>query len=122
MRTIKFRAWDKKNGSMLQEVSTGTIEIWCAEDGRIAKSSDCAFMQFTGMEDSNGKEIYEGDILKTYPILGSDKIGDSSFKVIVEWSECGWIANGALTGYHSRISEVVGNIHENKHLTQSNEN
>ena len=43
-RTAKYRAWDKKNGNMLFDVSTGTITIWSHPDGRSAESKDCDFI------------------------------------------------------------------------------
>lgn len=67
MREIKFRAWDKVNKNMLYDVSTGTVTIWYKEIS--AKSENCVFMQYTGMTGKNGKEIYEGDIVKLENIL-----------------------------------------------------
>ena len=61
MREIKFRAWDKVNRLMLNNVSTGTITIF--DNGKKADYKDCIFQQYTGLKDRNGKEIYDRDIL-----------------------------------------------------------
>jgi uncharacterized phage protein (TIGR01671 family) len=60
MREIKFRAWGKsgvnKGRMMPFEQITHWRDWWC--------NKDVELMQYTGLKDKNGKEIYEGDILK----------------------------------------------------------
>ena len=67
--------------------------------------------QFTGLLDKNGREIYEGDVVKCRAVLDDNKI----FNKAVEWSNGGFIANGAL-GVNHNLVEVIGNIHENPEL------
>lgn len=64
-RTIKFRAWDGKKMNYQPIVSDGTDG---GETSRVMINEaiecfDYMLMQFTGLHDKNGKEIYEGDIL-----------------------------------------------------------
>jgi uncharacterized phage protein (TIGR01671 family) len=65
-REIKFRAWDKKQKIMLNNVSTGTVIIWdYTENRRIsANSSDCIFMQYTGRKWKDEIKIFTNSILK----------------------------------------------------------
>lgn len=74
----------------------------------IDKFDDDVLMQFTGLLDKNGKEIYEGDILR-----GLGKVYFHQGKFCVEYGEeWGWISKNA---------EIIGNIYENPELlTNSN--
>ncbi len=59
MREIKFRVWDKRQG------------LWVAgwaidQSGTSSETGDKVFMQFTGLTDGIGGEIYEGDIVDFY--------------------------------------------------------
>lgn len=99
-REIKFRAWDKRDKEMINIKNwywfeeLGIMEL-DDENGR-----DYIFMQFTGLKDKKGKEIYEGDIIKT-------SVGNEE----VEWLSVGW----SLLCRDDDI-KVIGNIYENPNL------
>ena len=113
-REIKFRAWNEgktmfPNSKRLLMVKRDFGEVWNKGDSII-------WMQFTGLKDKNGKEIYEGDIVKGIA-LGS--FGERI--VEVEFKDGGFYPFTQGCGkdlylIHFENSEVIGNIYENPEL------
>lgn len=109
MREIKFRAWDYRKKQML--------DFDLDDAHKVIPYTDSPIMQYTGLKDKNGKEIYEGDILHLEFYLDW----------IVKWHEAGFhihILNNPET-YYSLVPsnrEVIGNIYENPELLKGKEN
>lgn len=129
-RTLKFRAWDTKAKEWVTDRITVGLknEKSCPETEKDQAASLCVFsgqnnciiMQFTGLRDKNGKEIYEGDVVSELRKSRSFPEGRLS-KRIIEWSNdmtlddsFGETAIGFNLFYGEL--EVIGNIHENPDL------
>jgi len=132
MRPIKFRAWDKRCGDML---FPDMIQFDTPEPSRepalvgfpvphgygTAPLSTVELMQFTGLLDKNGTEIYEGDVVrghraKTLPNGNIDPNESEEFTRAVEWGatiiDCGF----NLMTCQAKHYEIIGNIYENPEL------
>lgn len=139
MREIKFRAWDKYHEEMVR-VDAIALERNCFstksyiygsqphfydEHNDLHLLEECELMQYTGLKDNNGKEIYEGDIVEAeYCIDGCLDYVEDEYGVI-QWDEeeCGFnlifkdeLAPSPVSDYVS--FEVVGNIYENPELLE----
>ena len=131
-RAIKFRAWDKSKNCWEHRFridSDGGVivhrpsdkEPWVLE---WREFSDYELMQYTGLKDKNGTEIYEGDIVRV-----KYRRDDSSFIAPVQWGEYSFDGYYGMVGfnldYPCEVSfdsqecnrfEVIGNVFENGDL------
>lgn len=112
MRPIKFRAWDKKTKKWVDSknlyINSATGEAY-TKYGELGKwDDDLVLMQFTGLLDKNGKEIYEGDILDCRSLNGNEHVYNYEVKIPDFFQEI-WSKQGENVF-------VVGNIYENPEL------
>ena len=130
MREIKFRAWLKEERKMVN-VETLFIGInrLCfgnskTEDLFFRDFEEVELMQYTGLKDKNGKEIYEGDIVLI-------KLDETStwHKTVVGFKKGAFIANlidkeDYVYIFHHGFAgddfEIIGNVYENKNLLEEN--
>jgi len=122
MKPIKFRAWDKNgtgwwrdlifirasDGQCMKEVGSYEPPIEC----------DYVLMQYTGLHDKNGVEVYEGDILRVSqenPVVYDAVWHNDAAKFCLHETYQGresWLSPFARV----RDYEVIGNIYENPQL------
>ena len=105
MRKIKFRSFLKSNGKMIYDFTQLSNNVNTDDELRV-------LMQYTGLKDKNGTEIYEGDILTGFVFkerwTGSVEylapyfavLGENSHIILEDLEEC----------------MVIGNIYENPHI------
>lgn len=155
---LKFRAWHKQK-HIMQDVGyiewtkrQHVSEVWCAGEILNYLISNVELMQFTGLVDKNGKEIYEGDILKC-PVTGSKDYHGEWYTCEIlnmhgQWitshinSEKGKLPRGYTRGdlldscfeYDMKLflwgkdyiphteCEIIGNIYENPELLEGVKN
>jgi len=131
----KFRVWDETQHKMLQvdciefidgkaywvEASPADGNVQGGNDGPVGDNSQLKLEQYTGLKDANGKEIYEGDIVKSSYKYAQPKIS----QVIMEDGNSYILGEDLATGNEMLVSdhineiEVIGNVHTNPELLEA---
>ena len=132
MRPIKYRAWDKRRKRMVEVTSInfrdGTIQVETRHAvNREVYLEDIVLMQYTGLKDKNGKEIYEGDLLNMHYCNESvvkGKVVTVKMGMTYDsdgWQHgrtYGWVAGNNSLADVAPYAEVLGDIYENPELLE----
>lgn len=126
MREIKCRAWDKTRKQIFQltniDLLCERVEIWVSTIATVLRFSEVELMQYTGLKDKNGVEIYEGDILKNekgYIGYVAFLIQESGYAVVLKNSD--YRLGHRNTGEHYTVAqghEIIGNKFDNPELLE----
>ena len=127
-REIKFRAWMKiwdedepvKGKMFYQILPTGDLKTWIIAfdndgkyDGDFTVGEDIELMQYTGLKDKNGKEIYEGDIVSNNEAIWEIYAKEAHYCMAVDGKRT---ENDHLFVGEDRNSEIIGDIYQNPEL------
>lgn len=134
MREIKFRAWDGQDTMIYFDFNSikhdGLID-WnenkYSDTGGGLYIDNCDVMQYIGLQDKTGRNIYEGDILKWSDWRPNFYEYEHLYKYsnkVVNWSKKygSWILDEKEElnlGIYSNV-EIIGNIYENPELLDNN--
>ena len=142
MREIKFRAWDRafktmvdvtvlewhRHATNLRYIKGMNLVEEVQDGGGLGLDERFVLMQYTGLKDKNGIEIYEGDIVDYVAVVTRGMGGKwNEETAVVKYKtresrihgyEAYWWPFHEFNGCHHKDVEVIGNIYENSELLE----
>ena len=121
MREIKFRAWTGERMEYDFLLYSYSNEVYLSDENEQLEVKPWTLMQYTGLKDKNGVEIYEGDVVRiddtNWGYGGEyDKLNDSYLYKEISFEDACFCLKDGLELYNYKDCEVIGNIHENPNL------
>ena len=130
MRTIKFRAWDKKKKRMF---NVDVFDLNCGDVGEVCitrekprtteeewyKPEEVTVMQFTGLIDKNGKECFEADLIRH---ILDDHVPHEVYEIYWDYEELRWLMRGKDGNkliLFAKDFSVVGNKYEGLRISDA---
>ena len=124
--TPKFRAWDKELQTMLDvslidfKKSVLIGEHWEFGETNFINFDEIELMQSTGLKDKNGKEIFEGDILKSNKYTTSVFYERGAYCVKFSRTPNTTVTMNVISFIEKYKTKIIGNIYENPELLEDN--
>jgi len=118
-REIKFKAWNKEANRFSKPFTLKSDVLNYTDDdglGIVKSLTNEIILQYTGLKDKNGKEIYEGDVLKAHGIVTWNDTEYRWSAIDLNWNDKReWHDLDYLTSPF----EIIGNIYENPELIET---
>lgn len=125
-RKVKFRAWDKSKKEFIEPAYVLIDGLGNPFSSEHRTPAPFVLMQYTGLKDKNGKEIYEGDKVIWKQATGGFLPSDANeYTCEIVWDRTGWACReieAYKDDYHSQFTlspehiKIIGNLYQNPEL------